>query len=147
MAHFSWFWSLIELFRKYLIPLFLSYWNCDSITDQLSCHSKSSSTEMPIFLECVPLKIFHHLYFLRISKVWNMLHHRSVGRVQIKECHFIFTYTFSHFFVVFHQKSLFFILISFFSWSFNRKRNSWQRTVGVTVCCENEYSNPCVLKL
>ena len=34
-------------------------------------------------LECIPLTISYHLYFLRISKVWKMLHHGSVGRV----CH------------------------------------------------------------
>ena len=29
--------------------------------------------------ECVPLTTSYHLYFLRISKVWSMLHHLSVG--------------------------------------------------------------------
>ena len=38
--------------------------------------------------ECVPLTISYHLYFLHISKVWNMLHHGSVGWVQSKESYF-----------------------------------------------------------
>ena len=42
-----------------------------------------------------------------IYKVWSMLHHGSVGRVQSKECYFMFTYT-SAFFIVF------IIFISFF---------------------------------
>ena len=33
---------------------------------------------------CIPLAISDQLYFLRLSKVWSMLHHGSVGRVQIK---------------------------------------------------------------
>ena len=66
--------------------------------------------------KCVPLTISFHLYFLRISKVWSMLHHGSVGQVQSKECYFKFTHTLLwHFFVVFHQKiCVFIIFISFF---------------------------------
>ena len=40
-------------------------------------------------LECVPLTISYHLYFVRISKVSSMLHHGSVGRVHSKECYLI----------------------------------------------------------
>ena len=48
--------------------------------------------------ECVTLAISFHLYFLRISKGWSMLHHRSVWQVQIRECYLMFTYTFVTFF-------------------------------------------------
>ena len=44
------------------------------------------------------------LYFLRLSKVWSMLHHGSVGWVSNKECYYMFTYTFLVFL------SLFFII-------------------------------------
>ena len=65
--------------------------------------------------ECVPLTISYQLYFLHISVVWSMLHHRSVGQVQSKECCFMFRYTFLSFFVGFHQKLyVFIIFISFF---------------------------------
>ena len=39
-----------------------------------------------------------------------MLHLKSMGRVQSKECYFKFAYTFLAFFVVFHQK---FVFLSF----------------------------------
>ena len=45
-------------------------------------------------LECVPLIISDHLYFLRVSEVWSMFHHQSVGRFQSKRCYCMFTYTF-----------------------------------------------------
>ena len=67
-------------------------------------------------MECVPLTISHHLYFLRISKVSSMLLHGSVGRVHSKEYHFIFKYTFFTFFFVFHQKKLCFYRFHFFFW-------------------------------
>ena len=48
------------------------------------------------------------IYFLRLSKVWSMLHHRSVGGVQSKECYYTI-------FVVFrHKIYVFIIFISFF---------------------------------
>ena len=51
------------------------------------------------------MAISYRLYFFRISKVWSMLHHGSVGRVQRKQCNSLFTYTvLVFFFVVFHQK-------------------------------------------
>ena len=44
-----------------------------------------------------------------------MLHHDLVGRVQSKECYYMFTNTFLHFYVVFYQKIYdFIIFISFF---------------------------------
>ena len=60
----------------------------------------------------------YHLF--RISKDWSMLHHRSLGRVQIKQCNSRFTSIFWHRFVVFHQKNCFhhfhfiFLFIYFF---------------------------------
>ena len=44
------------------------------------------------------------LYFLCISKVWSMLHHKSVGRVQGKQCISQFTYTFLAFLLLFYVK-------------------------------------------
>ena len=64
------------------------------------------------------MTISFHLYILRISKVWNMLHHGSVGQVQSKECYFTFTYTYATFFVVvvvFHKKFCVFIIFISFS--------------------------------
>ena len=53
--------------------------------------------------------------FFRTCKVWSMLHHGSVGRVQNKEWQFIFAYSLLAFFYVFHQKMYAFIIfISFF---------------------------------
>ena len=37
--------------------------------------------------EFVPLTISYHVYFLRISKVSSMLHHRTVGKIRCKECY------------------------------------------------------------
>ena len=52
------------------------------------------------------MTISYHLNFFRIFKVWSMLHHGSVGRVQCKECCYVFTFTLLAFFVVYHQKKL-----------------------------------------
>ena len=63
-------------------------------------------------LEYVPLKTSDQLYFLRLPKVWRMLHHGSVGWVQKKKkWYFMFSYTF---FVVFHYN----ICVSSFSFLF-----------------------------
>ena len=69
---------------------------------------------------CIPLAISDQLYFLRLSKVWSMLHHGSVGRVQIKNatlsvlssdiCYAFFSYFFSFH----HEICVFIIFISFF---------------------------------
>ena len=56
--------------------------------------------------ECIPVTISYHSYFLRISKVWGMLHHGSVGRVQSEECYFMFPCTFLAFFCCFSSKIL-----------------------------------------
>ena len=64
---------------------------------------------------CIPLAISDQLYFLRLSKVWSMLHHGSVGRVQIKNATLsvmssdIF-YAFFSYFLVFIMK---FVFLSF----------------------------------
>ena len=66
--------------------------------------------------ECVPLAIFYHLSFLRISKVWSMVHHGSFGWVQkfrIKNASWCVHIIFWHVFAVFHQKIVF-IIFSFF---------------------------------
>ena len=53
--------------------------------------------------------------FFRLSKVWSMLHHASVGQVQNKEWYFMLSFTFLAFFVVFcHKTCVFIIFISFF---------------------------------
>lgn len=54
--------------------------------------------------ECFPPTISYHLYYLRISKVWSMLHHKSVGRVQGKQSISQFTYTFLAFLLLFYVK-------------------------------------------
>ena len=52
--------------------------------------------------------------FLRLSKVWIILHHGSVGRVH-KKCCLMLSYTILTIFVVFHHKiCVFIIFISFF---------------------------------
>ena len=57
--------------------------NCITITDV-------TGVEKYRVMDCVPLTISYNLYFLRILKSWNMLHHGSVGRVPSKECINIF---------------------------------------------------------
>ena len=65
-------------------------------------------------LECVPLTISYHLHFPRISKVWSMFHHGSLGQVLSKEYYFVFTYNFLTFFLFcFSSKVFFLIFISF----------------------------------
>ena len=55
------------------------------------------------------------LLFLHFFKVWSMLHHGSVERVQSKERFFKLTYVLLAFFAIFHEKiSVFIIFISFF---------------------------------
>ena len=69
--------------------------------------------------ECVPLAIFYHLSFLRISKVWSMVHHGSVGWVQkfrIKNASWCVHIIFWHVFAVFHQKNCFYHFFFFFFW-------------------------------
>ena len=66
---------------------------------------------MPAFLSKIlrvcSIGIFLYLCYLRITKVWSMLHHESVGWVQGKECSFfVHIYFFWHFFVVFTSKKL-----------------------------------------
>ena len=61
------------------------------------------------------LIISYHLHFLRISKIWSILHHGSVGQFQSKECYYMLTYTFWHLFLVFQQNlCVFIIFISFY---------------------------------
>ena len=51
-----------------------------------------------------------------IFKVWSMLHHESLGRIQSKDCYFMVTYTFLVFFVIFHLKK--FSLLYLFNFFF-----------------------------
>ena len=61
------------------------------------------------------LTISYHLYFLRISKVCNMLHHGSVGRAQNKQCRSVLTYSFLAFLFCFSSKNCALIVfVSFF---------------------------------
>ena len=58
-----------------------------------------------------PSEILHLMFpphfFFRLNKVWSMLHHGSVGRVQNKECYFIFSETFLAVFCCLSQWNLF----------------------------------------
>ena len=98
-------------------------------------------------LECVPLTISYHLYFLHISKVSSILHRVSVGQVHNKKCYPIFTYT-SLFFI----KKLLFLSFSFLClmkywisateyWSL-RNRNSWYDIVSGTVFQDKNWAKP-----
>ena len=69
--------------------------------------------ESNVFQECVQLTISFHLYFLRVSKVWSMLHHGSLERIHSKKCNSKSTYTFLSIFVVFHKKKCVFCHFSF----------------------------------
>ena len=72
-------------------------------------------------LACIPLAISDQLYFLRLSEVWSMLHHGSVGRVQIKNAtlsvmssYIFYAFFFLLFFSFHHEICVFIIFISFF---------------------------------
>ena len=57
-------------------------------------------------MRCVPLTISYHNFILCISKVSNMLHHRSMGQVHGKDKNpalYWYTYTFLAFFFILHQ--------------------------------------------
>ena len=55
------------------------------------------------------------MYLLCLSKVWSILHHELVERVQKKECYFMLPCVFLAFLVIFHHKiCVFIIFISFF---------------------------------
>ena len=56
-------------------------------------------------LKCVPLTISDQLYFLRLSKVWSMLHNGSVGNK--KMLHYVFIYFFFACLLLFTIKSVF----------------------------------------
>ena len=89
--------------------------------------------------ECVPLTIFYHLYFRRISYILSMLHQGSVERIQSKECYFKFTHTFLAFFIVFHQKICVFIIFisSFFWWSIEAPQQNINQTETGRFCQGN----------
>ena len=50
------------------------------------------------------------IYFIRLSKVWSVLHHGSVGRVHKKMLLYVFTYIFGIFLLFFVIR---FVLLSF----------------------------------
>ena len=68
-----------------------------------------------------------------------MLHNESVGRVRIKECYFIFTYTSWHFLAVFYQKTCVFITFSSFLMKYRISATKYRPTgiVSGTVCLAN----------
>ena len=85
-----------------------------SLTASETTNATEPRTNPLCLWECVPLTISYHFYFFCISKVWSMLHQGSVGWVQSRECYFMFTYTFWHFFVIFHHKNMRFYHFHFF---------------------------------
>ena len=79
------------------------------------------------------------------------------GRVPNKDCYFMFTFTFWHFFVVFHQKiCIFIIFISFFWWNITflqQNINLWEPELVIKDCLWNsiedvewKQSHLCVLQ-
>ena len=86
-------------------------------TNIMKKHTNNSVCQKYCILKCVLLAISNQLYFLRISKVWNMLQYGSVGRFQNqnKECHYIFINILFGFFCVFcHCKTCVFIIFNSF---------------------------------
>ena len=84
-------------------------------TKIMKSHEKNFARYKYFILKCFPLAISNQLYFLRLSKVWSMLHYGSVGRVQNqnKECHYIFiNILFWHFFVLFVTAKVMFLSFS-----------------------------------
>lgn len=75
-------------------------------------------------IERVPLTLSYHLQFLSVSEDCNMLHYGLVGRVQKKECYFMFTYTFLPIFLLFSSKKIDFII---FISSINKVSNFHER--------------------
>ena len=78
----------------------------------------SSISHMREKWEAYPIRVcsncsFRSVYFLRVSKVWSMWHPASVGRVQNKECYFMFPYNFLGFLLLL---SFFFITKFLFLW-------------------------------
>ena len=68
------------------------------------------------YAECFPLTISYHLYFLRVSKVWSILHNRSVERFESKEFYYTFAYTLVEFFCCFSANHMCFYYFNFFFW-------------------------------
>ena len=68
-----------------------------------------------LYLECVPRTISYHLYFLRICKVWSMLHQGQWNEFRIKKAILCLYILFSLFFSFFIKK-LCFYYFHFFSW-------------------------------
>ena len=91
---------------RHVILLDLAHKQCDGIMKGWFHCLTSDWKRRYLVNGCVPLTITYHLYFLRISKVSSMLHHRSLGRVHSKEYYFIFTYTLFSVFCCFSSKSL-----------------------------------------
>ena len=66
-----------------------------------------------LYLECVPRTISYHLYFLRICKVWSMLHQGQWNEFRIKKAILCLYILFSLFFSFFIKNCVFIISISF----------------------------------
>ena len=73
-------------------------------------------------MKCVTLTISYHLYLLCISKVLNILHHRSMGRVHSKDKN-----------AAFCIKSSFFDSIKFLQQNINHSSETGNISVSVTV--------------
>ena len=111
-------------------PIFKNYlWFADFFKGFLilcqSCQDVTTSDVPKVFtlikskptLTDYDLKTISHRHiFLHLSKVWSMLHHRSVGQVQNKECYFILSSTFLAFWCCFSSKNLPFYHFHFFLW-------------------------------
>ena len=103
-----------KLHLRYLTESWIrlcTYWKVNVLSYR-ERREKNCASIFNAITECVPLTISFHLYFLRTSKIWSMLHHGLVGQVQIKECYFIFTYTFVTFFCCFSLKKIVFLSFS-----------------------------------
>ena len=93
----------------------------------------ASNTHIP---EKVPLTISYHLYFLRISKVWGMLHHGSMRRVQSKKSYFMFTYNFLVVFCCFSSKSFYFCFFFWWNIKFPQQNiNQSETGIGDKIVC------------
>ena len=80
-------------------------------------------------------------YIFSVSlKFGSMLHHGSMGRVQSKECYFMFTYTFSVFFI---KKCDFIIFISFLDEVSNLSTRIWtnQKPESVVRNCQRNWTD------
>ena len=104
-------WSYI-CFRQMFSSFIWKIFPCSFVLPMF-CHLRKSVDND--VTECVRLTKWYHFIFIRLSKVWSMLHYGSVKWVQTKYSTLCFHLLFWHDFVVFHHKfCVFIILISFY---------------------------------